>query len=233
MSPIRITTAAAVVLTLAASSTPVTGQEVDRSVENGGITVPGWEGKVDDRAAAAGQTVEDSRLAKEGEALHITTGPATTYWNPANTASGDYTVTATFSEPRYMNRNDHPHPYGLFIGGQDLGTDQEKLLYCEAYGNGTYIVRGFGPKPFQMNGRGEKSEAVHQAGAAGEPVTQQISMSVKGDQVQCAINGTVVATYPRSEVVGEGKLSTTDGVYGIRFAHNTEGMVTGLKVTKP
>ena len=45
-------------------------------------------------------------------------------------------------------------------------------------------------------------------------------------------NGTEVASYPKSEVVGAGKLKSTDGVYGIRFAHNTEGTVSGLTMTK-
>ena len=43
-------------------------------------------------------------------------------------------------------------------------------------------------------------------------------MSVKGDKVECAINGTVVASYPKAELVAAGKLKSTDGVYGIRFA---------------
>jgi hypothetical protein len=33
-------------------------------------------------------------------------------------------------------------------------------------------------------------------------------------------------------VVAAGKLKSTDGVYGVRFAHNTEAMVTGLTMTK-
>jgi hypothetical protein len=33
-------------------------------------------------------------------------------------------------------------------------------------------------------------------------------------------------------LVGAGKLKSTDGVYGLRFAHNTEVIVTGLGVTK-
>ena len=66
----------------------------------------------------------------------------------------------------------------------------------------------------------------------GQPVTQEIAMSVKGDNVTCSINGTEVASYPKSEVVGAGKLKSTDGVYGIRFAHNTEGSVTGFGVSK-
>jgi hypothetical protein len=203
-------------------------QETTRAVEDGGIAVPGWKGKPDAGA------LSDAKLAKEGDALHVTTGPAVTYWNPANTASGDYTVKATFTEPKYMNLNNHPHPYGIFIGGNDLGTDHQSLLYCEAYGNGSFIVRGFGPDPFQMNGRrAEANDAVHKAAGQGEPVTQEIAMSVKGDKVECAINGTVVASYDKSAVMGEGKLTSTDGVYGIRFAHNTEGLVKGLTVTKP
>jgi hypothetical protein len=43
----------------------------------------------------------------------------------------------------------------------------------------------------------------------------------------------VVASYDKAQVVGAGKLKSTDGVYGIRFAHNTEGIVTDLKITKP
>jgi len=32
--------------------------------------------------------------------------------------------------------------------------------------------------------------------------------------------------------VAAGKLKSTDGVYGIRFAHNTEASVTGFGLTK-
>jgi hypothetical protein len=64
-------------------------------------------------------------------------------------------------------------------------------------------------------------------------VTQEIALSVKGNKVECAINGTVVATYDKSALVANGKLKSTDGIYGIRFAHNTEAVVTGLKMTSP
>jgi len=132
-----------------------------------------------------------------------------------------------------MNLNTHPHPYGIFIAGNDMGTDRQRYLYCAAYGNGTFIVRGFGPAPFQMNGRGSSNSAVNRASGPGEPVTQEIALSAKGNKVECAINGTVVATYDKSLLVADGKLKSTDGVYGIRFAHNTEAIVTGLTMTSP
>jgi hypothetical protein len=200
-----------------------------RTAAGGGISAPGWTGKVDANEEKNGKTIQDAKLAEEGGALHVTTGPAVSYWNPSNKASGDYTVKATFSEPKYMNLNSHPHPYGIFIGGNDLGTPQESLLYCAAYGNGTFIVRGFGPDPFQMSARRpEANAAVNKAAGVGQPVTQEIALSVKGDRVECSINGTVVAGYDKSAVVTAGKLKSTDGVYGLRFAHNTEVTVTGF-----
>ena len=207
--------------------------ETSRSVAGGGISVPGWTGKIDAGEQRQGKTISDAKLAKEGTALHVVTGPAVTYWNPANQATGNYTVKATFNEPKYMNLNSHPHPYGIVIGGTGLGTDNQSYLYCAAYGNGRFIVRGFGPGPFQMNGfQGEASAAVHEAAGVGQPVTQEIALSVKAGRVECSINGTVVAGYDKTSLVTEGKLKSTDGIYGLRFAHNTEVTVTGLSLTK-
>jgi hypothetical protein len=209
-------------------------QETSRTVEGGGVKVSGWTGQIDAKEAEAGMTLNSAKFTKEGDAFHVVTGPAVTYWNSANKASGDYTVKATFNEPKYMNINDHPHPYGIMIAGNDLGTDKQSYLYCAAYGNGNFIVRGFGPAAFQVNGRRpEANPAVNKASAKNEPVTQEIALSVKGDKVECSINNKVVGSYDKASLVSEGKLKSTDGVYGIRFAHNTEVVVTGLKVTKP
>jgi hypothetical protein len=234
MRLIRGLAVAAAVIFLIPALIPAQGQaDASQSVAGGGISAPGWVGKIDARAEQAGQTIKDTKLTKEGDVLHVTTGPAATFWNPANKASGNYTVSATFTESNYMGLNTHPHPYGIMIAGNDLGTDHESELYCAAYGNGSFIVRGFGPEPFQMNGRGEENAAVHKASGQGQPVTQKIALSVKGDHVECAINGTVVASYNKSDLVASGKLKSTDGVYGIRFAHNTDATVSGLKMTKP
>lgn len=207
--------------------------DANRLIAGGGITVPGWQGKIDSDAEKEGQTVNDAKLAPEGASMHVTTGPAVAYWNPANEASGDYTVSATFLEPKFMNLNDHPHPYGIVIAGNDMGTPQQTYLYCAAYGDGKFILRGFGPEAFQMNGEGTNNSAVHRAAAVGKPVTQKIAMSVQGERVKCTINGTVVAMYSKARLMGPGKLKSTDGVYGIRFAHNTDAIVSDFAMTKP
>ena len=208
------------------------GMEQSKAVVNGGVTVPGWTGQVDANEAKRGMTINNAKLAKEGNVLRVTTGPASAFWNPANKATGDYPVKATFTEPKYMNVNDHPHPYGIVIGGNDLGTDQRRT--CTDVWQRTFIVRGFGPAAFKVNGGSPAADpAVHSAAGKDQPVTQEIAMSVKGDKVECAINGKVVGSYPKSDVVGAGKLKSTDGVWGIRFAHNTDATVSGLTMTKP
>jgi hypothetical protein len=225
--------AVASALLLPAAPGAQTQPDAARVVAGGGISVPGWAGKIDPQEEKAGLTLKDAKLVADGKNLRVTTGPAVTYWNPANKASGNYTVKATFTESNYMGLNDHPHPYGIVIAGNDLGTPQQSLLYCSAYGSGTFIMRGFGPEPFQLGGRRpEANPAVNKAAGKGSSVTQEIAVSVKGDKVECAINGTVVASHDKAAVVGQGKLKSTDGVYGIRFAHNTDAVVSGLSVTK-
>jgi len=234
MRHVQVSVLAAAVMLILHETPAVRAQDANRAVEGGGIAIPGWLGRIDPKEMAAGEKLSNAKLAKEGDALRVTTGPALVYWSADNKASGNYTVKATFREPKYMSLNNHPHPYGIFIAGNDMGTDQQSYLYCAAYGNGNFIVRGFGPAPFQMNGaRGAASPAVNKAAGPGEPVTQEIALSVKGDKVECAINGTVVGTYDRSALVTGGKLKSTDGVYGLRFAHNTDAIVTGLALTKP
>ena len=225
---------AAVLAASLALTASLTAQDEARVIAGGGISVPGWTGKIDANEEKAGQVLNNAKLAPEGAGMRVSTGPATTYWNPKNMAAGNYTVKATFTEPQYMNVNNHPHPYGIVIAGNDLGTATQSYLYCAAYGNGTFIVRGFGPTAFQMGGpRPTPNDAVKKAAGKLQPVTQEIAISVKDNSVDCSINGTVVVSYPKSELVTAGKLKSTDGVYGIRFAHNTDAIVTGLTMTKP
>ena len=203
-------------------------QDTAKKVANGGIRGAGWQGRPDPGTG----TVNDASLDVKGSDIEIHTGPAMLYWNPANKATGDFTVSATFTEPKYMSSNDHPHPYGVFIGGSNLDGANANALYCAAYGRGTFIVREFAPAVVNINGRGATSDAIHKAAGRGEAVEQTIAMSVKGSRVTCSINGTEVASYDKGEVTGAGKIPTTDGIVGIRAAHNVDVNVKDFKITK-
>ena len=228
----RISKLSVVALSLAMASV-VGAQDGAIAAKDGGIKIAGWTGKIDANEEAQGQKLENSRLVKAGDAIHVTTGPQGAFWMNNATASGNYTVSAKFHEPKFMSLMNHPHPYGLFIAGNDMGTANQTYFYCAAYGSGSFIARGFGPAPFRLNGgRGEVNAAVNKAAGKDQPVTQDIAIKVSGDKVECIINGTTVGTYDKAAVVGEGKLKSLDGVYGLRFGHNTEAHVTGLKLTK-
>ena len=72
--------------------------------------------------------------------------------------------------------------------------------------------------------------AVNSAVGVGQPVTQEIAITVKGDTVSCSIDKKQVATFARSEVVATAKLKLADSIYGLRFAHNTDATVTDLRL---
>lgn len=232
----RVIYASSIAVGIAVVASTLLGAQMrdqDRTVPNGGITAPGWTGKVDKASANFKHTINDSKFVLAANKYTLNIGPAAVYWNPANTAKGDYTVSGTFYEAEFQGANDHPHPYGLFIGGSKMGTDDMSLLYCTAYGNGTFIVRGFAPGTpqgtFQIGGRAPQPNAsIHKAEGVGKPVTQDIAISVKGDAVSCSINGTAVWTGTKADVVGTGKLESTDGVYGFRVSHNLDLVVTNF-----
>ena len=214
----------AVALTVLAIAAPG-AQDADRSVKGGGIMAKGWKGIVDAGAAKKGQTIKDSRFEEKNGSFHISAGSASTYWNPANTASGNYTVGATFTEPKIAAG--HPHPYGVFIGGTNMDTDKPSYVYCVAYGDGSVLVRGFSGGTVFNAAKRQPNAAVNKAGEGGS-VKQDIAWSVKGDQATCSVNGTVVATLTKADLVGAGKLESLDGIYGIRAAHNVDIVVSNF-----
>jgi hypothetical protein len=154
-------------------------QDADKKVAGGGVTAKGWQGKADP-GNKQGLTVNDSKFASEGSGYRVTTGPAGVYWNPANVGKGDFTVKATFKEPKQTYN--HPHPFGVFIGGSQLDTDTPSMIYCVAYRDGNYTVRQFtAGKPGQIVRR-TVHEKVAKAASQDAEVTQEVAFSVKGDK---------------------------------------------------
>jgi len=206
-------------------------QDADRKVAGGGITVPGWKGKVDVGGGnKQGLAITDSKFAPEGSGFRLTTGPAAVYWNPANTAKGDYTVKATFREPKQSYS--HPHPFGVFIGGNKLDSDQQTFVYCVAYRDGTYVIRQFNGPTATTLAKKTAHAAINKAAGPEAEVTNEVGWTVKGNRAECVINGQAVQGFDKTELVGAGKLESTDGVYGIRVSHNSDAIVSGFGMAK-
>ena len=225
-------TAGATTAEAAATATPpaATGGDADKAVTSGnGIAVAGWQGKVDASAAKKGATVNDSRFASNGANVDVKTGPAGIFWNPGNTASGNYEVKSAFTE--HHQSAGHPHAYGVFIGGSDLSTDQQAYAYCIAYADGSYSVKYFNGNDVTNVVDRAQSAAVHKADANGQ-ATNEVGWRVKDGTASCVINGTEVKSWKAADLTGAGKLKSLDGIYGVRVSHNIDITMTPLTVTK-
>ncbi len=100
-----------------------------------------------------------------------------------------------------------PASLWIFIAGNDMGAADQSYLYCAAYGNGKFIVRGFGPGPFQMNGfAGMKRR--HASGRGNRTAGDAGDRSF-GERrpLECSINGTVVAGYDKFALMTAGNFS--------------------------
>jgi hypothetical protein len=225
----RFAHASAVAIAVALLIPVVHAQDADRKVAGGGITAKGWQGRVD-TGNKQGLTINDSKFAPEGSGFHISTGAAGIYWNPANTAKGDYTVKATFKEPKQTIN--HPHPYGVFIAGKNLDSDKPSYVYCVAYRDGTYIVRQFTDGQVSTIMKKTPHAAIDKATGPEDDVTQEVGWTVKGQKADCTVNGQVVHSIDRGDPAGTVKLDTTDGITGIRLSHNSDVSVPNFTLSK-
>ena len=135
-------------------------QDANRTVAGGGITAAGWQGQ----GRRSGQ---DQR----GQALAGRQGPARRH------GAGNHLLESRQQGGRQLHGQGDVHRAEVHepqrspasVRHRDRAATtwarrQQSYLYCAAYGNGNFIVRGFGPEPFQVNGRrGEPNDAVHKA----------------------------------------------------------------------
>ena len=159
-----------------------------------------------------------------GAGFHATNPTAAVYWNPANTASGNYTLKGTFT---LMKPSGHTNYYGLVFGGSDLEGPKQTYLYFLVAQDGTWLVkRREGDASTEDVLAKTPSDAVKKPDASGKS-TNALEVRVGADKIEYLVNGTVVNTTPKS-----GKTAKTDGIYGIRVNHLLDVQVDGLAAAK-
>jgi hypothetical protein len=190
-----------------------------------GIQVKGWHGRTD----RAEEKIAEVTFVQMGTGFHLTTGPHAILWNSENSATGDYTVKARMTKtPR--STSTHEESYGVFMGGYDLNGPRQNYLYCVVFGTGNVMVRHRdGGETHTLLGK-TANPAVAKMGEGG--ATDEISMWVKGGRVGCSVNGTEVFSAAAADMIGPGKLVSTNGVFGIRASHDLDIHVEGPTVTK-
>ncbi len=194
------------------------GMDMTKKVTQVGPHPDGWELRLDDAKAAP----TDVNFTTMGPGMHVEAGPAGIYWNPTNTASGTYTISATFG----VRSTPLHDAVGLFWGGNDLTGDKESYAYFLVYGDGTFIVKHRANSTTthtvvaQM--KGSPNAAIKAAPANGGSASNKLAIKVGADSVRFLVNDTQVAA------VANGGMMPSGGIYGVRVNHNISVHIAGL-----
>ena len=185
----------------------------------------GWKLRVDRSMNASDpDAAGDIKFVEMGSGFHATNPKAAVYYNPANTASGNYTLKGTFKLVKTMGHSEY---YGLIFGGNDLEGAGQSYIYFMVEQGGTWLIKSRnGGSTAQIASSGSPSDAVKKADASGTS-TNALEVHVMGDKIEFLVNGKVVNTTPKS-----GQAPKTDGIYGIRVNHMLEVQVDGFAVSK-
>lgn len=184
----------------------------------------GWMLRVDRSTEAADPDAPGPiKMMPMGAGFHITTPQAAVFWNAANTASGNYTLKATFKLNKSTGFLEY---YGLIFGGSDLAGAGQQYLYFVITDDGTWLVkRRMGGSAQEVSEKTPNS-AIKKPDASGS-CTNTLEVRVMADKIDFVVNGTVVKSLPKT-----GPAAKTDGLYGLRINHHLDVQVDGLGVSK-
>jgi hypothetical protein len=184
----------------------------------------GWMLRIDRSTEASDPDAPGPiKLVTTASGFHVTTPQAAVFWNPANTATGNYTLKGTF---KLMKSTGYLEYYGLIFGGSNLAAAGQEYLYFVITDDGTWLVKRRTGGTTQEVSDKTSSSAVKKPDANGS-CTNALEVRVMADKIDFVVNGTVVKTLPRT-----GPAAKTDGIYGLRINHHLDVEVDGLGVSK-
>jgi hypothetical protein len=189
----------------------------DEAVEGGGTIPEGWQVRTD-----RGASMDNVGFVKMERGYHVVLGPAAIFYRPERTASGAYTVHATFTQNKAPR---HPEAYGLIVGGKNLDGDSQDYLYFLVRQNGEYLIKHRAGSETHTLTAWTAHEAIHKADDAGK-ASNVLAIRSEPDRVRFLVNGAEVAAIDR------GPMLDTDGVVGFRVNHNLDVTITGFGVEK-
>ena len=158
-----------------------------------------------------------------GGGFHATNPMAAIYWNPANTAAGNYTLKGKFTLVKTGGFNEY---YGLIFAGGELEGAGQTYTYFMISDDGTFLIKRRAGSSAQGVSQKTSNAAVNKPDASGK-CTNDLEVRVKADKIDFVINGTVVTSLPKT-----GAAAKSDGIYGIRINHQLEVQIDGFGVSK-
>jgi hypothetical protein len=184
----------------------------------------GWKVRTDRSVEAEDPDAAGAvKLTATGSGFHVTTPQAAVFWNPANSASGNYSLKGTFT---LQQPTGHAEYYGIIFAGSGLEGAAQSYLYFVVAEDGTWLVKHrSGPSTETVVDK-TPNAAVKQPDASGK-ATNALEVRVGASKIDFVVNGTVVGSTPKSGVAAK-----TDGVYGIRSNHHLELQVDNFGMGK-
>src|ERR1700730_8399156 len=99
----------------------------------------GWKLRVDRSMSASDPDAAGAiQFVETGSGFHATNPKAAVYWNPANIATGNYTLKGTF---KLIKSSGYDEYYGLIFGGNGLEGAAQSYIYFMVTDDGTYLVK--------------------------------------------------------------------------------------------
>ena len=178
----------------------------------------GWQVRLDKPGPDSTKVV----FASMAPGWHVTTGPAVILWNPATTAKGAYKAETNIH--LFKPESGHAEAFGLFVGGANLDGENESYTYFMIRNDGQYLVKQRAGKDTKDVIPWTKSPAIKLFDDKAESVANVLTIVASPATVDFLINGTKVASKPRTDV-------TADGIVGLRVNHNLNLHVAKLEVT--
>jgi hypothetical protein len=158
-----------------------------------------------------------------GAGFHATNPMAAIFWNPANTAAGDFTLKGKFSLVQAGGSNEY---YGLIFGGSDLAAANQSYIYFMVTDDGTYLIKRRSGANTTSLSQKTPSPAIKKPDSTGK-CTNNLEVRVKGEKIEFVINGTVVTSQVKTFPAAK-----TDGIVGIRVNHQLEVQIDDFGVSK-
>lgn len=183
----------------------------------------GWQIRVDRSTSASDPDAAGTiKFVTMGTGFHATNPQAAVYFNPANTASGNYSLKGTFT---LQKPSGHTNYYGLVFGGAGLADASQSYLYFLVGQDGTWLIKHRAGDAVHDVAPKTANAAVKKPDATGKS-TNALEVRVAADKIDYLVNGTTVHSMPKT-----GMAATTDGLYGIRINHLLEVHIDGLSVS--
>lgn len=183
-----------------------------------------WKARYDDRTMAS-----ERRLVVMRPGWHIFAGPGGSFWDPGSFATGAYGVSSTIflfpeGDPEQSGSTRLDSPFGLFLGGSDLGGDTAAYVSFELRNDRHFrVAEHRGGKTDDLVPWTEHDAVVTSGAGDSGPVRNVLAVDVRGDRAVFYLNEVRIAELPGERVA-------LDGVIGVRAGAGLSLHVTEVDI---